>query len=382
VLALGKLALQIRLLGRDDMREFLRIAGINIFDVLREHFEHPLLQGALSLDGVLGTFSGPRSNNTVFTALHRLSGNTTVAGALSIPVGGMGTVTDALAAAARQAGADIRTAARVRRILVGDMRVSGVELADGEQLNASRVVSAADPKTTIIRLLGMRHVEAEFARRITHFRSRGNAAKLHLALDGLPDFRCLNPEQLGERLVIAPSLEYVEQAFNHCKYGEYSARPVAEITIPTLHDPRLAPAGKHVLSAVVQYAPRDLVSGWQQGKAAYSEVVMDLLSEYAPDIRDRVSAVELLTPEDIETQFGIEGGHWHHGELSLDQFLMLRPVPKSARYREARCLGSSIIDVLQTPIMAVSPLPLDNGLRQRLQGTRHALNQIQNAIGG
>jgi len=333
LLTLGKLALQIRLLGRDDMREFLRIAGINIFDVLQEHFDHPLLQGALSLDGVLGTFSGPRSNNSVFTALHRLSGSTGVAGALSVPTGGMGAVTDALAAAARQAGADIRTGARVTRIHVDDMRVSGVELADGAHLAASCVVSGADPKTTIEKLLGLRHVEAGFARRVTHFRSKGNTAKLHLALDALPDFRGLSPEQLGERLVIAPSLDYVEQAFNPCKYGEFSTRPVAEITIPTLHDPRLAPAGKHVLSAVVQYAPRDLSGGWSQGKAAYCDVVMDLLSEYAPDIRDRVNALELLTPEDIEIQFGVEGGHWHHGELSLDQFLMLRPVPRWSQYR-------------------------------------------------
>jgi len=208
-----------------------------------------------------------------------------------------------------------------------------VELAGGERLQAATVVSNADPKTTIINLLGMRNVEASFAQRIRNFRSRGYAAKLHLALDGLPEFRGVGAERLGERLVIAPSLDYVERAFNPCKYGEFSPKPVAEITIPTVNDPSLAPSGKHVLSAIIQYAPRDLKAGWAEGKAAFTEVVMDLLSAYAPGIRERTVATELLTPEDIEAQFHMAGGHWHHGELSLDQFLMLRPVPKSAQYR-------------------------------------------------
>jgi len=334
LMALGKLALKIRRLGRDDMREFLRIAGINIFDILQENFENDLLKGALSMDAVLGTFSGPRSNNSVFTALHRMSGNNAgAAGALSIPAGGMGAVTDALAAAARSAGADIRTSTPVARILMEGTRVCGVELANGERLEAGTVVSNADPRSTVMGLLGMRHVEAGFAQRISNFRSRGHAAKLHLALDGLPEFRGVAAEQAGNRLVIAPTMEYVERAFNHSKYGEYSAEPVAEIVIPTVHDPGLAPAGKHVLSAIVQYAPRDLKTGWGEGKTAFTNIVMDLLSAYAPDIRERTVATELLTPEDIEAQFNIAGGHWHHGELSLDQFLMLRPVPKSAQYR-------------------------------------------------
>jgi len=334
LMALGKLALKIRMLGRDDMREFLRIAGINIHDILQENFDSPLLKGALSLDAVLGTFSGPRSNNSVFTGLHRLSGNNAgTAGCLSVPAGGMGAITEALASAARQAGAEIRTSAAVSKIRMVDMRVSGVELAGGERIDAATVISNTDPRTTIIELLGMRHVEAEFARRITNVRSRGNAAKLHLALDGPPPFSGLDPASLGARLVIAPSLDYVEQAFNPCKYGEFSPRPVAEITVPTVHDTGLAPEGKHVLSAIVQYAPHGLKTGWAQGRSAFIDVVLDLLATYAPGIRNHVVASELLTPEDIETQFRVSGGHWHHGELSLDQFLMLRPVPKSAQYR-------------------------------------------------
>jgi phytoene dehydrogenase-like protein len=334
LMALGKLALKVRMLGRDDMREFLRIGGINIYDILKENFDNPLLKGALSLDAVLGTFSGPRSNNSVFTALHRLSGNNAgAAGSASIAAGGMGAVTDALAAAAKKAGADIRTASPVSKILMDGMAVSGVELANGEQIAASTVISNASPKATIMKLLGARHVEAGFARKVDNIRAKGTAAKLHLALDGLPEFKGVGQKQLGERLVIAPTVEYVEQAFNHCKYGEYSARPVAEITIPSIHDASLAPDGKHVLSAIVQYAPRKLGAGWGEGKAAFMDVVMDTLSEYAPDIREKTVAAELLTPEDIESEFRMTGGHWHHGELSLDQFLMLRPVPKSAQYR-------------------------------------------------
>jgi phytoene dehydrogenase-like protein len=334
LVTLGKLALNIRMMGRDDMREFLRIAGINIFDILKENFDNPLLKGALSLDAVLGTNSGPRSNNSVFTALHRMSGNSgRSAGAASIPLGGMGAVTEALSAAARKFGAEIRIDSPVSSILLEDDKVSGVQLASGEQISASEVISNADPKTTIMDLLGARHVEAGFAKKISNIRMQGNAAKLHLALDGLPSFKSVSQEQLGERLVIAPTVEYVERAFNHCKYGEYSRLPVAEITIPSIHDNSLAPDGKHVLSAIIQYAPRNLGTGWSAGKADFMENVMNLLSAYAPDIREKAVVAELLTPEDIENDFRMTGGHWHHGEMSLDQFLMLRPVPKSAQYK-------------------------------------------------
>ena len=333
LIPLGKLALNIRMMGRDDMREFLRIAGINIYDILKENFDSPRLRGALSLDAVLGTNSGPRSNNSVFTALHRMSGNTgKAAGAVAIPAGGMGAVTDALAAAAKKFGAEIRTNSPVSSILMDGDVISAVQLANGEQIAASTVVSNADPKTTIMTLLGARHVEAGFAKKIGNIRDKGNAAKLHLALNSLPEFTGVSRDQLGERMVIAPTVEYVERAFNHSKYGEYSAQPVAEITIPSIHDSSLAPDGQHVLSAIVQYAPHKLGIGWGTGKATFTEELMSLLSAYAPSIRDKVVSAELLTPQDIESEFRMAGGHWHHGEMSLDQFLMLRPVPRSAQY--------------------------------------------------
>ena len=326
--SLAKLALNIRMLGKDDMREFLRIAGINIYDVLQENFDNPLLKGALSMDGVLGTNLGPRSNNSVFCALHRMSGLQ----GLATAKGGMGAVSEALANAARRHGADIRTSATVSHILMDGDRVAGVELHDGKQIAAATVISSADPKTTFLDLLGARNLEAGFVHKVKNIRMRGNAAKLHLALDGAPEFKGLNQKQLGDRLLIAPDMDYVEHAFNHSKYGDYSARPVAEITLPSVYDDSLAPPGKHVLSAVVQYAPYQLKAGWSEKKDAFTEQVIDVLAAYAPGIRSQILHKELLTPVDIESEFRINGGHWHHGELALDQFLMLRPVPHAAQY--------------------------------------------------
>ena len=328
LIGLAKTALDIRMLGRDDMREFLRIAAINIYDILQENFDNPLLKGALSLDGVLGTNLGPRSNNSVFCALHRLSGLQ----GMALPRGGMGAVSDSLAAAAAEQGVTIRTSATVSHILMDGDHISGVELEGGEQINAGTVVSSADPKTTFLGLLGARNLEAGFVHKIQNIRMRGNTAKLHLALDGAPKFNGLNQNLLGERLLIAPDIEYVERAFNHAKYGEYSIKPVAEITIPSLHDDSLAPPGNHVLSAVVQYEPYQLKEDWSKAKPAFTEQVIELLAIYAPGIRDQILHQELLTPVDIEREFRITGGHWHHGELAIDQFLMLRPVPGAAQY--------------------------------------------------
>jgi phytoene dehydrogenase-like protein len=328
LLSLAKMALNIRMLGRDDMREFLRVAAINIYDILQENFDSPLLKGALSLDGVLGTNLGPRSNNSVFCALHRLSGLQ----GMALPRGGMGAVSDALAAVATKQGVTIRTSAIVSRILMDGDHVSGVELEGGEQISAGTVVSNADPKTTFMELLGAGNLEAGFVHKIQNIRMRGNAAKLHLALDGIPEFKGLNQNLLIERLLIAPDLEYVERAFNHSKYGEHSIKPVMEITIPSLQDNSLAPAGKHVLSAVVQYAPYQLNAGWSEAKAAFTKRVIDLLALYAPGISEQINHAELLTPVDIEREFRITGGHWHHGELAIDQFLMLRPAPGAAQY--------------------------------------------------
>lgn len=333
VLAAAKLGLDIRLLGRDSMREFLRIAGINIFDVLEETFESPQLKGALALDAVLGTNLAPRSNNSVLALLHRLSGQASgVAGGVSIPEGGMGAVSEALASAARAHGAKIRTGSPVARITLEGDRVSGVTLEDGESIPASIVISNADPSRTLLQLLGARHLETGFVHRVRHIRTKGMTAKLHLALDGLPSFTHLSPTLAGERLLIAPSPGYIEKAFDRAKYGECSPEPALEITIPSVHDRTLAPAGKHVLSAIVQYAPFDPRASGDTARKAFLDRTLGVIERYAPGLRSQIIASELLLPADLEKEFRITGGHWHHGELALDQLLMLRPVPGAAQY--------------------------------------------------
>jgi phytoene dehydrogenase-like protein len=244
----------------------------------------------------------------------------------------MGAVSSALAQAAKSLGVSIIFDARVGQIDVSEGRAIGIILATGETMPADAVVSNADPRTTFLDLLGARHLDAGLTRKVSQVRQDGNAAKLHLALDGLPEFPGLERERLGHRLVIAPDLDYVERAFNSSKYGEHSAEPVMEITLPTIHDASLAPEGKHVLSAVVQYAPRHLNAGWETAKAGFEERCMNTLQRYAPNLREQVTASELLTPADFEARFGNAGGHWHHAELALDRFLMLRPTAGTAQY--------------------------------------------------
>lgn len=331
LLALGRLGFDLRRLGKEEMQEFLRLIGMNIHDELNERFASPLLKGAISLDAVLGTHLGPRSPNTIMTYLYRLAGDH---GRTAVPAGGMGSVSNELAQVARSAGVTIRTNMPVRRIVIENGRVTGVETESGDHFESFTVISNADPKNTIMNLVGARHLETGFTRRIRHLRSKGNAAKLHLALDGLPTIAGVTKKEFAERFVIAPDEHYVERAFNPAKYGECSPQPVVEMTFPSFRDETLAPAGKHVMSAIVQYAPYELKGGWNDAaKDAFMQNVIKTISRYAPDIEQRITASELLTPADIESEFHITGGHWHHGELTLDQFLFVRPVGGAAQYR-------------------------------------------------
>ena len=332
-LNLMKLGWRIRRLGRRDMRELLRIGGMNVHDLLTEHFRSPLLQGALALDAVLGTNLGPRSPGTVMTLLYRLAAQHGAgARGIALPAGGLGALCDALAASAREAGAEIRCAAPVERVLVAGDRACGVSLTSGETISAGSVVSSADPKTSLLGLVGAEHFDAGFVRRVDHLRSHGLAAKLHLALDDLPQFTALPVAAHGARLLIAPSLQYVEHAYNHSKYREYSRAPALEITIPTVNDPALAPSGKHVLSAIVQYAPYEVAGGWARERAAFTERIIDTLALHAPGLRPLIRATELLTPADMEREFRVTGGHWHHADLALDQFFAVRPVPGATQH--------------------------------------------------
>ena len=317
-------------LGAEKMSELLRMIGMNIRDVLDDEFDNELLKGALSFDAVLGTHTGPYSPGNFLNFLYRIaSGN---GGAVDIPEGGMGAVTAAMASAATANGAHIRTGARVKSINVENCAVTGVTLENGEVLNGDIVASNANMKTTVFDMVGPRHFEADFVKRVGDIRMRGTAAKLHIALKELPEFNGLSDDDLMNRLVIAPSQNSVERAFNHVKYGEVSTSPMMEISIPSLVDSSVAENG-HVLSATVQYAPYDLKGGWtKEAKADFLEVCIDRIAEYAPNIRDHIEHAELLTPKDLEDRFGLIGGNWHHGELTLDQMLMLRPVPEASRY--------------------------------------------------
>jgi len=332
-LTLLGLGAKLRLLGRADLRELLRIAGMCVHDLLDEHFESPLLKGALAFDAVLGTNLGPRSPGSVFTLLYRLAAGGGAAASLAQPVGGLGALTEALAQAAASAGAELRFSAPVARVIVTDDSAAGVVLESGERLEAGCVVSSADPRTTFLRLLGAEHLDAGFVRRVAHLRTMGMTAKLHLALERMPQFTALADAAPEGRLVLAPSLAAVERAFNDAKYGKFSAAPLLEVLVPTTVDPGLAPPGRHVLSAVVQYAPYRIAGGWEGQREQFLDTILQTLEAHAPGLRDSVRAAELLTPQDIETQFRISGGNWHHVELALDQFFMVRPLAGAAQYR-------------------------------------------------
>ena len=331
-ITLAKLGLGMKMLGKTDMSDLMRLALINIYDVMEENFENDLLKAAISLDSLLGSHMGPRSPNTVYGYLYRRMGDIYGFNGPAVVRGGMGAVGEALGNAAKTAGVDIEVSAAVSKINVDVDRATGVTLADGRVVDADMVVSNADPKTTFNKLVGLTNIETGIARRVKTIRMKGDAAKLHIALDSLPDFTGLTKDQMGQRLVIAPTMDYIELAFNACKYGEYSKAPAMDISIPTIHDPSLAPDGKHVMSVIVQFAPYELEGGWGSHKDDFKNLVIDRIADYAPNLKDKIIASELLTPADLEDRFHIHGGHWHHGEISLDQILTMRPFPGASQY--------------------------------------------------
>jgi phytoene dehydrogenase-like protein len=325
--ALGMTGLSLKRLGREDMRDFLRVMLMNVADFLDEGLADDRLKGLLAFDAVLGSHLGPRSPTSLLGLYYRLTGEAGgLPGGQMQPAGGMGAVMAALRSAAGKAGSTIRTDAPVGSILVEKGRVGGVVLENGEAVRSGIVVSAANPRTTFLDLVGPRHLDTGFVRRVGNIRMKGDAAKLHLALDRAPEFSGVPLEHRNARLVIAPSTDHVERAFNPSKYGEFSAEPMMEITLPSIDDATLAPAGACILSATVQYAPYALKEGWESGRPKFLAAILSVLERYAPGIGRTVLHAELLTPGDIEARFGMPGGHWHHGELQADQMLMSRPV--------------------------------------------------------
>lgn len=334
LLTFAQLGLRLRRLGREDMLEFFRVATLPMRDLMDEYFASDLLKAALAWDGIIGGRLAPRSpNQSVLTLFYRLfSGR---GGAHRIPAGGLAGLVEALAGAARAAGAELHTGAAVEQILIeGDehgQRATGVALPGGEQVLADRVVSSADPRRTFFDLVGTRHLDIEFANRIRRLRCEGYVAKLHLALAGEPAFSGL-PRADG-RLIIAPDLDAIEFAFDDAKYGAYSRDPVMEVVVPSLHQPGLAPAGQHVLSAHVMYVPATLKGGWTDAaRGALTERLLATLERYAPGLREQVLHAELLTPDDLAREYRVTGGHWHHTEFAIDQLLMMRPTYGAAQY--------------------------------------------------
>lgn len=328
---LAKLGWNIRLgLGRDAMYEFLRVAAINIYDVLNESFDDERLKGAIAADAVMGSAMGPRTPGTVLTWLHRL--HSELNGPLFIQSGGRSQLVNSLIQSVEDAGAKIRLNAHVEKILIENGKAFGVRLSDGEMLKARTVISNADPRATFTRLVGAPQLDTMFANRVTQIRGSGVVAKLHLALSGMPDFTGLTETQLNGRLLLAPTMRYVEHAFNRSKYNEYSEKPVLEVTLPSLHNNALAPDGQHVMSINVAYVPHKLEGGWEEQKAALAYKIISQLGQYCPNLKSLIVEHEFLTPQDIERQYHAINGHWHHGELSIHQSFMMRPLHGAAQY--------------------------------------------------
>jgi phytoene dehydrogenase-like protein len=332
-LPLGKLGLAVRRLGRIEAQEFLRMALMNVADVIEEEVSDPRLAGAVAFDATLGTHLGPRSPTSLMALYYRLAGMIGGRqGALALPRGGMGGVADAIRRAAEAARVEIRPSTPVARILVEKGRVAGVVTVAGETIRSTLVVSAINPRTTFLDLVGAAELDTDFVRRIRNIRMRGNVAAVHLALDGLPEFTGVPAARLRGRLLVAPSIGHVERAFNAAKYGESAAEPALQITMPSLADPALAPAGGHVMTVLVNTVPYDVRLPGDAAREHVRDAVLAMLQTFAPGIGGLVHAVDVQTPRDIEARWSIPGGHWHHGELAVDQMFMLRPVFGAAQY--------------------------------------------------
>ena len=325
----------IRRLGKKDMYRLLRWGPMAVADLVSEYFDTELLRATLASRGIFGTFLGPWSAGSSLVLLIRAAADRHPAGAACFAEGGMGAITQAMAAAAQQAGAEIRTGVDVIEISVGNGAAHGVVLSNGEQIHAKAIVSNADPKRTLLKLVDPIHLAPNFVAKLEHYRMPGTVAKVNLALSGLPDFVALhgNTEALQGRIHIGPEIDYLERAFDEAKYGNFSREPYLEIAIPSLTDPSLAPPGKHVMSIYMQYAPYKLRdSDWETQRVALGDTVVRILAQYAPNLPQLILHHQIITPQDLEDVYGLTGGHIFHGELALDQFFTMRPLLDWARY--------------------------------------------------
>ncbi len=326
-----------RELSSDERYTLVQLMTMSSADFLDQWFETDVLKATMSASGIIGTFLGIRSPGTAYVLLHHYMGE--IDGAFrswGFSRGGTGAISNAIAGAAREAGVEIRTKAPVGKILVKNGRAAGVVLQSGEELPANVVSSSVDPHLTFEKFLEPSELPADFLEGVRRYKFRGSSGKVNLALDAPPNFKCLPGPgaHLRGAISISPSMEYMERAYDDAKYGRYSRKPYIDMVIPSLTDPSVAPPGKHVLSCFVQYAPYKLAEGnWDDQKEAFGDNVINTIAEYAPNIRDIIIGRQILTPLDLEREFGLTQGNIFQGELSLEQLFFLRPVAGWAYYR-------------------------------------------------
>ncbi|MGD9902366.1 MAG: phytoene desaturase family protein [Vicinamibacterales bacterium] len=326
-------ARQFRALGRDDAYRLLRWGPMAVADLVAEHVETPLLRAALAADGIVGSMLGPWSAGSGLLFLLHAANDAAGDPRQVVPRGGPGALADALGRAAAAAGVQLVTDTRVDSVTTDAAGVRGVQLSDGRRLDAATIVSGIDPRATFA-LCDPMSLPSELRWRTSHYRAVGTLAKVNLALSSLPVVPGADREQLIGRLRIAPDIDFIERAFDHVKYGRFSTAPWLEATIPSLADASLAPPGAHVLSIYAQYVPPVLREGsWDGSRAGLLDTVLDALDRAMPGVRGMVVASEVLTPADLERDWGLTGGHIHHGELALDQLYAMRPLLGWGQYR-------------------------------------------------
>lgn len=336
---LWKLGRKLRGLGKKEMMRVLRWGPMAAADFAAEFFETDLLRAAVAARSIFCAAMGPWSAGSTALLLLRAASDPNPVGNSASPRGGMGALTAAMAAAAKQAGVEIRMGAEVEQIRVKNDAVAGVVLRGGEEIPAKCVVSGADPKRTFLRLLDPGILPPSFTLKMQHYRCNGTVAKLNLALDALPSFAALRSTldgsaALAGRIHIGPGIDYLERAFDASKYGEFSREPYLDISIPSILDDSLAPPGKHVMSVHMQFAPYRWKRGnWARERDALADTIVKTIAEYAPDLPGKILARQTLTPADLEDTYGLTGGHPFHGELALDQLFTMRPLLGWARYR-------------------------------------------------
>jgi phytoene dehydrogenase-like protein len=331
-----KVGKRFRGLGRTDGFRLLRWGPMAAADLVAEWFETDLLQAAIAARGVFGTAQGPWSAGSGAALLLNAAADPAPGGSSVMVKGGPGALTAAMADAARSAGVTIRTGAAVARVMVREGKAAGLIMEDGTEITAGAVVSNADPRRTFLQLVEPVELDPSFLTKIRNYRARGTVAKVHLALNSIPSFRGVaNPADLHGRIHIAPGIDYLERSFDASKYGELPQDPYLDVTIPTIADPSLAPAGKHVLSAHVQFVPYKLAKweSWDTGRQRLQRIVLSTLEKFAPGITSTIEAAEVVTPVDLERRYGISGGQIYHGEPALDQLFTMRPVLGWAQYR-------------------------------------------------